>query len=48
VFSNYCREFGLFVDQVKCWKQEFMVGFQISAEQIKDLKKQTIEYKNEI
>jgi transposase-like protein len=46
--SKYCRESGLFVDQVKRWKEECLGGFQLSAEQSKESKQQTIKDKNEI
>lgn len=38
--SAYCRERGLYPDQVKRWKAESLQGFQRSAEQEQSLRKQ--------
>jgi transposase-like protein len=46
--SQYCRENGLFVEQVKCWKEECLGGFQLSAEQKKESKQQAKKDKHEI
>lgn len=39
--SQYCREKGLHVEQVKRWKAESLTGFQRSAEQEKAFKQQS-------
>lgn len=38
--SQYCRERGLYPDQVKRWKQESLQGFQSSTELAKQERKQ--------
>ncbi|MCP4254547.1 MAG: IS3 family transposase, partial [Candidatus Scalindua sp.] len=38
--SQYCREKGLYVEQVKRWKQEFLAGFLGDKQHQKDLLKQ--------
>ena len=34
--SQYCREKGLYVDQVKSWKIQCLTGFQLSKAQQKE------------
>ena len=46
--SQYCRKNGLFVEQVKCWKEECLGGFQLSAGQKKESKQQAKKDKHEI
>ena len=38
--SQYCRERGLYPDQVKRWKQESLLGFKHQAEQVKQDRQQ--------
>ena len=46
--SQYCREKGLYPDQVKQWKAESLQGFQRSAEQEKAIRQQARSDKQEI
>jgi len=46
--SEYCRSKGLFIDQVKQWKQQCIQGFQSNEEQNKTIKQQAKEDKVEI
>lgn len=46
--SAYCREKGLYPDQVKRWKKESLQGFERSAEQEKALRKQAQNDRQEI
>ncbi len=46
--SAYCREKGLYPDQVKRWKEESLQGFERSAEQEKALRKQAQNDRQEI
>ena len=46
--SQYCREKGLFTEQVKRWKQDFLNGFLNKKEQQKDLLQQAKADKAEI
>ena len=46
--SQYCREKGLYPDQVKQWKAESLQGFQRSAEQDKAIRQQARSDKQEI
>ena len=46
--SQYCREKGLFREQVKLWKQECLGGFQSSESQAKAVKVQAKADKAEI
>ena len=46
--SQYCREKGLFIEQVKSWKEECLGGFQLSTEQNKESKQQAKKDKHEI
>lgn len=46
--SEYCREKGLYPDQVKRWKTESLQGFKHSAEQEKAIKTQSRKDKQEI
>ena len=46
--SAYCRERGLYPDQVKRWKTESLQGFQRSAEQEQFLRKQARSDRQEI
>jgi len=39
--SHYCREKGLYPEQVRRWKEESLQGFQRSAERKKQLHKKT-------
>ena len=39
--SEYCREKGLFAEQVKRWKAASLAGFQASDDQDKALKQQS-------
>ncbi len=39
--SQYCREKGLYPEQVKEWKQECMSGFKSKAAQAKEIRQQT-------
>ena len=39
--SVYCREKGLYVEQVRRWKEESLQGFQRSAEREKQLRKKS-------
>src|SRR5690606_39466834 len=45
---QYCREKGLYPDQVKQWKVESLQGFQRSAEQDKAIRQQARSDKQEI
>lgn len=38
--SQYCREKGLYVEQVKRWKSDCLSGFQLSSEQQKQAARQ--------
>ncbi len=46
--GEYCRKKGLFLDQVKRWKQQCLQGFQSDEQQAKVIKQQTKEDKAEI
>jgi len=46
--SKYCRERGLFTEQVQRWKQECLVGFQSSVINTKMIKSQAKADKAEI
>jgi len=46
--SKYCREKGLFTEQVQRWKKECLVGFQSSATHTKMVKSQAKADKAEI
>ena len=46
--SRYCREKGLYPDQVKRWKQDSLRGFQRSEEQGKAIRQQAKRDKTEI
>lgn len=46
--SQYCREKGLYVDQVKQWKQECLNGFQVSGELAKEVKQKSKSDKAQI
>jgi transposase-like protein len=46
--GEYCRTKGLFIDQVKQWKQQCIQGFQSDEQQTKTIKQQTKEDKAEI
>lgn len=46
--SRYCRERGLYPEQIKRWKVESLSGFQQSADQQKHLEKQRKEDRREI
>ena len=46
--SAYCRERGLYPEQVKRWKAESLQGFQRSAEQEQSLRKQARNDRQEI
>lgn len=46
--SQYCREKGLYPDQVKRWKQECLQGFARSEEQSQSLRQQSKADKAEI
>lgn len=46
--SQYCREKGLYPEQVRRWKAESLQGFQRSAEQEKELRQQSRADKQEI
>jgi transposase-like protein len=46
--SKYCREKGLFTEQVQRWKKECLVGFQSSVTQTKMIKSQAKADKAEI
>jgi transposase-like protein len=46
--GEYCRKKGLFIDQVKQWKQQCIQGFQSDEQQTKTIKQQTKEDKAEI
>jgi len=39
--SQYCREKGLYPEQVRRWKEESLQGFQRSAEREKQLRKKS-------
>jgi transposase-like protein len=39
--NEYCREKGLFVEQVKSWKEASLAGFQTSDDQDRALKQQS-------
>ena len=38
--SQYCREKGLYIDQIKSWKTQCLTGFQLSTAQQKEAAKQ--------
>ncbi len=40
-FSQYCREKGLYPEQVRRWKEESLQGFQRSADREKQLRKKS-------
>ncbi|MFZ3516692.1 hypothetical protein LC147_26880 [Vibrio harveyi] len=46
--SQYCREKGLFPEQIQSWREECMQGFQSSKEREAETKKQTKADKLEI
>lgn len=46
--SQYCREKGLYVEQVKEWKDQCLCGFQSSREQAQAAKKQAKSDRAEI
>ncbi len=46
--SNYCREKGLYPEQVEAWRSECMHGFMSNKEREADIKKQAKADKNEI
>jgi len=46
--SEYCRQKGLFPEQVKCWKDEALTGFVSSREHKKQAKQQAKADKAEI
>ena len=46
--SQYCREKGLYVDQVKRWKEECLNGFQASGALAKEIKQQSKSDKAQI
>ena len=46
--SQYCRENGLYVEQVKGWKEECLGGFQLSEKQKRESKVQAKKDKHEI
>lgn len=46
--SQYCREKGLYVDQVKRWKGECLNGFQVSSEVAKEVKQNSKSDKAQI
>lgn len=46
--SQYCREKGLYVEQIKDWKGQCLVGFQSSHEQAQAAKKQAKSDRAEI
>ncbi|MFQ3267522.1 MAG: hypothetical protein ACI9F1_000110 [Colwellia sp.] len=46
--GQYCRSKGLFIDQVKLWKQQYIQGFQSNEQQTKTIKLQAKEDKAEI
>lgn len=46
--GEYCREKGLYPEQIKEWKQECMSGFQSKAAQTKEIHQQTKANKAEI
>lgn len=46
--NQYCREKGLYPEQVKQWKQDCLSGFQKSESQSKDLRRQSKADKAEI
>ena len=46
--SQYCREKGLYVEQVKRWKHDCLAGFQVSTEQQKQAIRQAQLDKSEI
>ena len=46
--SHYCREKGLYVEQLKRWKDECLTGFQSTKEQEKAARKETKSDKAEI
>ena len=46
--SQYCREKGLYREQVNTWKSECLSGFQVSAEQRKQVTRQAQADKAEI
>ncbi len=46
--GEYCRSKGLFIDQIKQWKQQCIQGFQSDEQQTKTIKQQAKEDKAEI
>jgi len=46
--GEYCRKKGLFIDQIKLWKQQCILGFQSNEQQTKTIKQQAKEDKAEI
>ena len=46
--NKYCREKGLFKEQIKQWKQDCLNGFQSTETQKKEAKKQAKQDKAEI
>lgn len=46
--SEYCREHGLYVEQVKTWKAESLKGFTSSREQERETKRQRKTDRKEI
>jgi transposase-like protein len=46
--GKYCRQIGLYPEQVKQWKQQCLEGFRSNEQQAKVLKQQTKEDKAEI
>ena len=47
-FSQYCREKGLYPEQVRRWKEESLQGFQRSAEREKQLRKKSLADQKQI
>jgi transposase-like protein len=46
--SQYCREKGLYPEQVRRWKEESLQGFQRSAEREKVLRKKSLADQKQI
>jgi transposase-like protein len=46
--SRYCREKGLFVEQIANWKQDFILGYSGQKETQQQLRQQTKDDKKEI
>ncbi|GFZ84732.1 hypothetical protein GCM10011403_30140 [Pseudohongiella nitratireducens] len=46
--NEYCRQKGLFVEQVKAWKEASLAGFQSAEQQDKTLKQQSKADKQQI